>query len=120
LYWKKTEQMQFDSLNQPIVRGRPQGVRSSKEDLRKAMAYLFERNIPSLEGWLNDIANGMPDHKIKPNPAKALELVLQVGEFCLPKMQRTEMVDGEGNALYPASIEVRFVKAGEEIKVIEG
>jgi hypothetical protein len=59
---------------------------------REAFAAFVDENAHRFQGWLDEVAND-PKHGAK----VALELVLQVSEYHIPKLARTEHVgDGGG------------------------
>ena len=64
-------------------------------EARKAIALFVDGNAHRLTGWLNQVAEGLPEHDIKPNPSRAFELFQSVVEYHIPKLARTE-VTGEG------------------------
>ena len=57
--------------------GTPNKVTS---EVRTAYKELVESNIGNLDNWLNEVA--------KENPAKAIELVIKLSDFFLPKMKQ--------------------------------
>jgi hypothetical protein len=57
------------------------------EDFREAFTYLVENNLHNLDTWLQRVA-------IK-NPAKAIELVRDLAEFVIPKLNRTDIVSSD-------------------------
>jgi hypothetical protein len=60
--------------------GRKAGVPNRvTADVRRLFAELTERNIDHVHAWLNEVA--------EQSPAKAIELFLQLLEFCIPKMK---------------------------------
>lgn len=80
--------------------GRPMGSpNKATADARKAIAAFVDSSAPRLLGWLDQVANGMPDHDIKPNPAKAIELVQALAEYHIPKLARTEVSGPDGGAI---------------------
>jgi hypothetical protein len=58
---------------------------------REAIAMFVDGNAHRLAQWLDDVANGIPEADIKPNPAKAFELFQSVVEYHVPKLARTEI-----------------------------
>jgi hypothetical protein len=58
---------------------------------REAIAMFVDGNAHRLTQWLDDVANGIPEADIKPNPAKAFELFQSVVEYHVPKLARTEI-----------------------------
>ena len=53
---------------------------------------LVEKNTPKMQKWLDEVA--MED------PAKAMELVLKLAEYVLPKLQRQELTGSDGEELF--------------------
>lgn len=76
-------------------------------DARQAIALFVDGNAHRLANWLDQVAEGMPEHDIKPNPAKAFELFQSVVEYHIPKLARTEISGDEGGAIRH-SLEVSF------------
>lgn len=64
--------------------GRPPG-KAKQSDIKQAYQNLIEDNLPKVENWLNNVA--------KDNPAKALEFVLKLSEFVIPRMKATEPIN---------------------------
>ena len=59
---------------------------------REAFALLVENNVDKMQGWLEQIAND-PKH----GPKVAMDSLLAVSEYHIPKLARTEHVgDGGG------------------------
>ena len=70
--------------------GRPAGVpNKATTEAREAIARFVDTSAPRLLEWLGQVADGMPEHDIKPNPAKAIELVQALAEYHIPKLART-------------------------------
>jgi hypothetical protein len=87
--------------------GRPKGIPNKVTgSIRAAFEELLRGNLPQVNEWLNDAA--------KEDPAKAVDLLLKMAEFCLPKLQRTEHTDGEGNPLPVTAIRVEIVDPRHE------
>ena len=63
--------------------GRPIGTKN-QSDIKEAYQNIIEDNLPNVTAWLNDVAES--------NPAKALEFILKLSEFILPKMKATELI----------------------------
>lgn len=64
--------------------GRPKGVQNKvTKETREAFRTLVENNTDKFQGWLDKVA--------EKNPAKAFELVMNLSEFILPKLSRTEV-----------------------------
>ena len=75
--------------------GRPPGKPQS--DIKQAYKNLIEDNLPKVTAWLNDVA--------KDNPAKALEFILKLSEFIIPKMKATEITDTSNSEINQLSEE---------------
>lgn len=64
--------------------GRPKGTpNKSTKEIRDAFQMFVENNVENFEEWISRVA--------EKNPAKAIELVKDVGEYILPKLSRTEV-----------------------------
>ena len=73
---------------------------------RRAIAEFVESNIPRFNGWLEQVAGGIPQVDqhgvvqldprgvpiwlVKPDPLAALKAVVEVAEYHLPKLSRSE------------------------------
>jgi len=71
--------------------GRPQGAKDKAQaDIKQSYQSLIEGNLTNIETWLNEVATK--------DPGKAIELMLRLSEFILPKMRATEVTssDSEG------------------------
>ena len=78
-----------DNLNRA---GRKKGIpNKATAQAREAIAMFVDGNAHRLAEWLDEVANGVPEHDIKPNPAKAFELFQSVVEYHVPKLARTEI-----------------------------
>ena len=76
--------------------GRKKGIpNKSTQAAREAIALFDDGNAHRLTEWLDTVANGDPDHDIKPNPAKAFELFQSVVEYHVPKLARTEVTGAD-------------------------
>jgi hypothetical protein len=64
--------------------GRPKGsVNRVTGDTREVFRNLVEENANRFQGWIDEVA--------KRDPEKALNLVINIAEFVLPKLSRTEI-----------------------------
>jgi hypothetical protein len=73
--------------------GRPSGKPSGEtERARRAVTALLQVAAPMMEKWLRSVADGDPENGVKPDPGKAIDLVLKAAEYHIPKLARTEMV----------------------------
>lgn len=70
--------------------GRPPGAKDkAKEEIRDMYRQAIENNLPNVETWVKIIADEYP--------AKALELMLKLSEFCLPKLKSIEIRETDDN-----------------------
>lgn len=83
--------------------GRPVGTPNrSTSDARAAIAMLVEGNVDRLNGWLDQIAKGIPspDGEGKwirqPDPQGAFKCLMDVCEYHIPRLARTEHVGDKG------------------------
>ena len=65
------------------------------QQAREAIALFVDGNAHRLAKWLDEVANGIPEADIKPNPAKAFELFQSVVEYHVPKLARTEITGAD-------------------------
>ena len=66
-----------------LGKGRPKGSpNKTTQEVRDAYQMFAENNLDKFQDWINLVA--------KDNPAKAMELVLSLSEYFIPKLQRTE------------------------------
>lgn len=77
--------------------GRPKGSpNKATQTAREAIALFVDGNAHRLTGWLDQVANGDPEHDIKPNPEKAFQMFQSVVEYHVPKLARTEVSGKDG------------------------
>ena len=68
----------MQSLNK---RGRPPGAKNKvSEEIRQAFNLLLDDNLPRLSDWIDQVA--------KDDPKAAIDAILKLAEFVLPKLQR--------------------------------
>lgn len=73
--------------------GRPKGSKNIKtEQIRTAYQKLTEDNLDNMTQWLNEIA--------AENPEKAMQLMINLSEFVIPKLARTEVTGNDGEDLF--------------------
>jgi len=69
--------------------GRPKGSLSrSTKELRQAYQNLVDNNIDNMTEWLEQIANESPE--------KAMDMMLKLSEYVMPKMSRQEITGKDG------------------------
>lgn len=79
---------------------RPTGSQNrSTEQVRRAIAELIEKGAPKLQGWLDTVAEGDEAKGIKPDPAKAADLMLKAAEYHIPKLARMTVEGDSDNPL---------------------
>ena len=70
---------------------------------REAIARFVDGNAHRLQGWLDQVAEGVKDEEgdfvVKPDPEKAYTLFQAVIEYHVPKLARTELTGKDGKDL---------------------
>ena len=86
--------MPFKGGDENINRnGRPKGSKNKKtEAIREAYQKLTENNLESMSIWLSQVASE--------DPAKAMDIMLRLSEYIIPKLARTEMTGADGDDLF--------------------
>lgn len=73
--------------------GRPKGVpNKTTTDIRKAYQLLTEQNLDNMTTWLSQIA--------AEDPAKAMDMMIKLSEYVIPKLARQEIVGADGDDLF--------------------
>ncbi len=73
--------------------GRPPGALNKQtRDIRQAYQNLVEMNLENMTMWLEQVA--MVD------PEKAMDLMLKLSEYIIPKLARQEVVGNDGSDLF--------------------
>jgi hypothetical protein len=80
--------------------GRKAGaVNKATSQAREAIARFVDGNAPSMQKWLEQVADGVKNDDDKyivlPNPEKAFGMLQSVMEYHLPKLARTEHLGDE-------------------------
>tara|TARA_R110000772_G_scaffold66166_2_gene147519 strand:+ start:234 stop:575 length:342 start_codon:yes stop_codon:yes gene_type:complete len=79
-----------DNINR---NGRPAGSKNkSTKHIREAYQKLTEDNLTNMSIWIAQIA--------AEDPAKAMDTMIKLSEYILPKLQRTEMTGNDGEDLF--------------------
>lgn len=82
--------------------GRKKGIpNKATQDAREAIAAFVEGNVGRLEGWLDQIAAESPE--------KAYRCFMDVVEYHVPKLARTEVTGKDGGPVQYAKIEREIV-----------
>lgn len=73
--------------------GRPKGSKNkATKHIREAYQKLTEDNLDNMSLWLAQIASE--------DPAKAMDTMIRLSEYILPKLARTELTGNEGDDLF--------------------
>ena len=80
---------------------------------REAIARFVDGNTDKMQGWLEQVANGVYDeaegkYLVFPNPEKAFQMLQSVVEYHVPKLARQEVV---GDDKAPVKIQVSWKKS---------
>ena len=86
--------MSFRGGDENINRaGRKPGSKNkATKEIREAYQRLTEQNLDNMSIWLSQIAGD--------DPAKAMELMLKLSEYIIPKLQRQEITGNDGEDLF--------------------
>jgi hypothetical protein len=72
--------------------GRQKGsINKVNAEFRDTVRMLLDENSQNIAIWLKTVADGDPANDVKPNPAKALDIIAGLAEYAAPKLARTEM-----------------------------
>ena len=94
--------------------GRPAGSPNKSTSMaREAIARFVDGNTDKMQGWLEQVANGVYDETtgkwvVFPNPEKAFSMLQSVVEYHVPKLARQEVV---GDDKAPVKIQVSWKKS---------
>lgn len=74
-------------------KGRPVGATNhTTEEIRKAYQKLTEDNLENMSIWIQQVASE--------NPEKAMDLMIKLSEYVIPKLARTEVTGQDGEDLF--------------------
>jgi hypothetical protein len=74
-------------------KGRPKGKpNKTTAEIRDAYQRLVEENLTNMTLWLADVAADSPE--------KAMDLMLKLSEYMIPKLARQEVTGAEGKDLF--------------------
>ena len=77
----------------PNPNGRPMGSKNkATQAIREAYQKLTEDNLENMSLWLADIAAD--------SPKEAMEMMIKLSEYVIPKLARTEMTGADGDDLF--------------------
>ena len=71
---------------------KPGTVNKNTKQIREAYQKLTEDNLDNMTLWLHQIAAD--------DPAKAMDLMLRLSEYIIPKLARQELVGNDGEDLF--------------------
>lgn len=72
--------------------GKPRGPNKVTREVREAYQKLTEDNLDNMSIWLNEVAAD--------NPEKAMDLMLRLSEYVIPKLARTEVTGQDGEDFF--------------------
>ena len=85
--------------------GRPKGAAGkSTAKIKEAYHKLLESNLDNMSQWLAEVADD--------NPRQAVELILKLSEYIVPKLAKQEVVGADGEDLFK-NIKFEFGDASE-------
>jgi hypothetical protein len=86
--------MAFKGGDENINReGRPKGVpNKTTKQIREAYQKLTEDNLDRMSIWITQVASE--------DPAKALDIMIRLSEYIIPKLARTEVTGNDGEDLF--------------------
>ena len=89
--------------------GRPKGSKNKNTKLiREAYQKLTEDNLENMSIWISQVAGD--------DPAKAMDIMIRLSEYILPKLARTELTGNDGDDLFK-NIKFEF---GPDVNDAEG
>ena len=71
---------------------KPGTVNKTTKEIREAYQRLTEANLDNMSIWLSQIASE--------DPAKAMDMMLRLSEYIIPKLARQELVGNDGEDLF--------------------
>lgn len=87
----------------PLALTQGQAKKVTQNRIRNAMAELSHANIGKVNGWLDEVATK--------DPARAVELFLQLAEFTLPKLKAVAIDVKDNSGVSLKSMSVRDLEA---------
>ena len=88
--------------------GRPKGSpNKSTQEIRDAYKKLLEDNLDNMSVWLADVAAD--------DPQKAIDLMLKLSEYLIPKLARQEITGHDGEDLFK-NIQFKFQTPDDDAK----
>ena len=90
-------------------KGKPKGAKNKiSKDIKETYKFLIENNADNLTEWLERIA--------KKNPEKALQLILNMSEFIIPKAKTNiDLSNSDGTFVEPITGMIIMERQNEAI-----
>lgn len=89
--------------------GRPKGALNKRTvEFRETVQRVLDDNAINVGKWLTAVAEGDAVNEVKPDPAKALDLLAKLAEYAAPKLNRTEHTGKDGGPI-DQNLSVTFV-----------
>jgi len=86
--------------------GRPKGVKNKiTVKVSQAFEKLANENVDNMSEWLAEVA--------KDNPKQALEIMLKLSEYIIPKLARQEVTGANGEDLFK-NVKFKFGEADKK------
>lgn len=83
------------------AKGKPKGaLNHTTKDIKEAFRLLVENNIDNMTIWLKQIA--------AKNPAQAMNIIIELSEYNIPKLARTELTGKDGKDFIPEDATITF------------
>ena len=80
--------------------GRPKGaINKNTKEIRQAYQNLVEMNLENMSRWISQVASE--------DPNKAMDLMLKLSEYVIPRLARQEVVGNDGQDLFK-NIQFKF------------
>ena len=91
--------------------GRTKGTPNKvTQEVRECYKHLLNNNIHKLQTWIDEVG--------ETNPAKALDIMLKMSEFVIPKLNRVEVVEEKEPINIPISMWVDEPAKAEQLSGI--
>lgn len=83
------------------------------QKVRRTLHLFLEANLGNLQKWIQQVADGDPEHEVKPDPAEAFKLVTSLIEYSIPKLARTELA-GDPDQPVTTSLTIKFERPADQ------
>lgn len=88
------------TVKRPKTGGRKKGTPDKvTSEFRETVRKLLEDNNANFGRWLTLVADGDGSDTGKPDPAKALDLIVKLAEYAAPKLGRVEHTGANGGPI---------------------